>query len=58
MLFPGSGYPIVEMYSSSRRLSILRLINSNESRNLKFVVISGLLSEFSADAIEIRPLNL
>ena len=24
----------------------------------KFVVISGLLSEFSADAIEIRPLNL
>ena len=28
------------------------------SRDLKFVVISGILSEFSADAIEIRQLNL
>jgi len=40
--------------------SIMKLLRKelSPSRYLKFVVISGLLSEFSADAIEIRPLNL
>ena len=50
------------MYSDHERninsiMKILRKVLS-PSRDLKFVVISGLLSEFSADAIEIRPLNL
>ena len=50
------------MYSDHERNinSIMKILRKelSPSRNLKFVVISGLLSEFSADAIEIRPLNL
>ena len=50
------------MYSDHERNinSIMKILRKelSPSRDLKFVVISGLLSEFSADAIEIRPLNL
>ena len=50
------------IYSDHERniKSIMKILRKELSpyRYLKFVVISGLLSEFSADAIEMRPLNL
>ena len=40
--------------------SVMRIIKKEflPTKDLKFVVISGILSEKSADAIEIRSLNL
>ena len=40
--------------------SIMRILKRELSpkRDLKFVVISGILSENSADAIEVRSLNI